>query len=187
MKKLTVVSCVALIAIFSLSGCIDFGEEKTITMDSSKVIEPVFVETVLDPQFEVTINEPVEGEVLEEGDTIQINFQVENLFERNYEVNIRLIIENEHLVANESWEGEIEAGDTFEGSYTWIAEDEGDFVIRVSVHDPILGVMYDEDTVTIQVVEEEDTPGFTPLLFVFGAALAVVVYHKKMSVHLEKV
>jgi len=132
------------------------GYEISIVMDDHKYITAWFVKEadgVVD--FEVTINEPKDGEEFEENENISIEIEVENLHHDDYEVVVPLNIhdDEDNVTANESWMVDIDGHDSLEIEHEWEAEEKGEYEITVSVHDPWLDVIYDEDAVTITVVE----------------------------------
>jgi len=131
--------------------------------------EPTIV-TVVVEDFEVEIID-YDDEV-EEGDTVIVDFKITNTGDIEGTQNIVFSVDG----TNEAIEENITvgAGDTFDGQFTWTAEEEDNYKLEVASED-------DEDTVTVTVGAEEflDVPGFTTVLLILSAVIAVALYYKK--------
>ncbi|MFW5945967.1 MAG: S8 family serine peptidase, partial [Candidatus Natronoplasma sp.] len=136
-----------------------------------------FTHTVLfgDPAyFEVEITD-YDSEV-EGGDTVTVEFTVENTGDEEATQDIVFSIDG---TEENTMEITLEGGEVYSGEFTWETEDEGDYTLEVASDD-------DSDSVTVTVEEEEeedepllDIPGFTTILLILGAIVAVAIYHKK--------
>ncbi len=124
----------------------------------------------LDPgYFEVEITD-YDDEV-EEGDTVTVEFTVENIGDKEDTQEIIFSVEGDE---RDTIEMTLGGGETESREFTWEAEEEDDYNLTVESDN-------DYDTVIVTVEEEEDIPGFTLALFGLGAALAIAVYYKKNS------
>jgi len=85
-------------------------------------------------------------------------------------------------LANETWGAEIDGYDSMEIEHEWMAEEKGEYEISVSIHDPLLDVIYADDEVTVTVEEEDDIdiPGYTISILILGVVVAFVIYYKKI-------
>jgi len=123
-------------------------------------VEPAF--------FEVEITD-YDDEV-EEGDTVTVEFTVENTGELEGTQDIVFSVDGDE---EDSIEVTLDEGEDYDGEFEWEADDPGDYDLEVASDDT-------SDSVTVTVVEEEDpTPGFTLALLVLGAVIAVAIYYKK--------
>ncbi len=136
--------------------------------DEDSVTVTVMEEVIPDPAyFEVEITD-YDDEV-EEGDTVTVEFTVTNTGDEEATQDIVFSVDGaeEDRVENVTLDG----GEVYSGEFTWEAEDEGDYTLEVASDD-------DSDSVTV-TVEEEEVPGFTTMLLILGAVIAVAIYHKK--------
>jgi len=138
-----------------------------ITMDNDKEITAHFEE--YDPAyFEVEITD-YDDEV-EEGDTVTVEFTVENTGELEGTQTIVFSVNGDE---EDTMEMTIGAGESEDGEFTWEAEDEGDYELEVASDDT-------SDSVTVTVEEEEvEVPGFTTMFLMLSAVIAVAIYYKK--------
>jgi len=127
-------------------------------------------------EIKVDIIEPKDDEKFTMGDEIQIEFEVNNPEDKA--IKVSLLIENDERILNETWEGDdIKTEDSYRGTYTWEPEVEGEYNISVAVDGLYLTVRYDQDMVSVTL--EEETPGFTSIVLLIGAVVAVAIYQKK--------
>jgi len=179
---------------FSLDS--DNLESETVTLDDGKVYEDVFIwetkegdagEYTLqvssdDDQDEVTVTvledlDPAYFEInitdyneeVEKGDVVTVEFTVTNTGEEEATQDIVFSIDG---TEEDSIEVTLEGGATFEGEFTWEAEEEGEYELEVASDDT-------SDLVTVTVEEEPAIPGFTTMLLILGSIIAVAIYHKK--------
>jgi len=109
-------------------------------------------------------------EEVEEGETVTVEFTVENTGEIEDTQEIVFSVDG---AEEDSIEVTLEGGKDYSDSFTWEAEDEGDYGLEVASDDTF-------DSVTVTVEEEEpEIPGFTTILLILGAVIAVAIYHKK--------
>jgi len=121
-------------------------------------------------RFEVEITAPEDGAEYEEGDTVTVEYTIENT---GAEEGTQDIVFSVDGVQEDSVEVTLEVDGTYDGEFEWEADDDGDIELEVASDD-------DSDSVTITVEEEDpDVPGFTLAMLVLGAVVAVVVYYKK--------
>jgi len=153
------------------------GTEITIeiTMDDDKEIWAVFEEEEpLEPYFEVEITAPEDGAEYEKGDTLTVEFTITNTGDIVGTQDIIFSVDGTEVDRMENVD--IVSGGTISGEFEWEADDEGDYQLEVASED-------DEDSVEISVVEDDDEwweiPGFTTILLILGAFLAVAIYYKK--------
>ncbi len=140
----------------------------TVTMDTDKEITAVFQEEPDPAYFEVEITN-YDDEV-EEDETVTVDFTVENTGDLEDTQDIVFSVDGSE---DDSMEVTLEAGEDYSGSFTWEAEEEGDYDLEVSSEDT-------SDSVTVTVEEEEpEIPGFTLALLVLGAVIAVAIYYRK--------
>jgi len=121
----------------------------------------------VEPEWEIEITAPEDGDEFEEGDTVTVEYTVTAGYEDTQEIVFSVDGAEE---ATE--EITLDEDEEYNGEFEWEAEDEGDYELEVASED-------DEDSVTITVEEEEVTPGFTFALLVLGAVVAVAIYYKK--------
>ncbi|MFW6064792.1 MAG: InlB B-repeat-containing protein [Candidatus Natronoplasma sp.] len=147
----------------------------TITMDEDKEITAVFEEEEpLEPYFEVEITAPDDGAEYEEGDTVTVEFTVTNTGDIVGTQDIVFSVDGAEVDRME--DVDVASTETYEGVFEWEADDEGDYQLEVASED-------DKDSVEISVLEEDDEwweiPGFTTMLLILGAVIAVAIYYKK--------
>jgi len=147
----------------------DTEEEITITMDEDKEITAVFEEELEPAYFEVEITD-YDDEV-EEGDTVTIDFTVENTGELEGTQEIVFSVDD---TEEDSMEITLDAGEEYNGEFEWETEDEGDYDLEVASEDT-----FDSVTVTVEEDEWWDIQGFTTILLVLGAVIAIAIYYKK--------
>ncbi|MFW5945966.1 MAG: CARDB domain-containing protein [Candidatus Natronoplasma sp.] len=125
-------------------------------------------EVIPDPaNFEVEITN-FDDEV-EEGDTVTVEFTVENTGEEEATQDIVFSIDG---TEENTMEITLEGGESDSGEFEWEAGEPGDYDLTVESDD-------DSDSVTVTVEEEEEAPGFTTMLLILGAIVAVAIYYKK--------
>jgi len=122
----------------------------------------------LDPAYFVVGITYYDAEV-DEGDTVRVEFTVENTGDVKDTQNITLSVNG---IEEATEEIELDEGDEYNGEFTWVTDDAGDYDLEVTTDDT-------SDTVTVRVMEEEDAPGFTTILLILGAVISVTIYHKK--------
>jgi len=130
-------------------------EEVTITMDDDKEITAHFDEA--DPaHFEVEINSPDEGEDFYEGETIRVDYRVENTGDLQGTQDITFLVEGveEDVLSDLILDG----GQVHTDDFTWKADDLGDHGLEVTSEDT-------DDSVTISVEEQPDDPYFSVNIF----------------------
>jgi len=125
--------------------------------------------TLFEGVWDIEITAPEDGDEFEEGDEVTLEYTVTADYEDTQDIVFE--VDGEEI---ETEELTLEAGETYDGEFTWDAEEEGDYELTVSTDD-------EEDSISISVVEEvvEEVPGFTLGLLVLGAIVAVAIYYKK--------
>jgi len=158
------------------------GTEATIeiTMDDDKEIWAIFEEEdePLEPYFEVEITAPGDGTEYYEGDTVTVEFTVTNTGDIVGTQDIVFSVDGDEVDRMENVD--VVSGGTISGEFEWEADDEGDYRLEVASED-------EEDSVEVSVQEEDDElleelleiPGFTTILLILGAVIAVSIYYKK--------
>lgn len=136
-------------------------EEITITMDDHKEITAHFVE---EPYFEVNITAPEDNEEFDEGQTVIVEYTVENLGDVEDTQAIEFWIGDEHICSEEN----VTLNGTHSGEFSWKPEGTGEFEVTVSSID-------DSDRVNIYVAEDKIGPGIGSLWLIGVIAIAVVL------------
>lgn len=112
-------------------------------------------------EFEVSITD-YDDEV-EEGDTVTVEYEVDNTGDVDDTQEIVFYVDDDEEATENV---ELEAGETYEGSFEWEADDEGDYDLEVASDD-------DSDSVTV-TVEEEGIP-WTFLVIIGVAVLLAAI------------
>lgn len=143
------------------------GTEKeiTITMDSDKTINAVFI--AYEAFFEVKITSYDRN--VKEGEYVTVQFRVRNLGEAADTQDIVLRVGG--LEEDRKEDVTLEPGEEYTDKFFWMA-DEGSYLLRVSSDD-------DDDTVPITVEGDQPVPGFTTVLLMIAGVIAVAIYQKK--------
>jgi len=146
----------------------------TVTMDEDKEITAWFEEEPEPDEayFEVEIT--AYDDEVEEGDTVTVEFEVENTGELEGTQDIVFSVDG---TEEDSVEVTLDAGDTYSGEFTWEAGEPGDYDLEVASDDT-------SDSVTVTVEEEPGLierliPGFTTILLMISVIIAVAIYYKK--------
>jgi len=146
------------------------SDEEVITFEIMEDMEITanFID-VAPAYFEVEITD-YDDEV-EEGDTVTVEFTVENTGELEGTQTIVFSVDGDE---EDTMEMTIGAGESEDGEFEWEAEDEGEYELEVASDDTS-----DSVTVTVEEEDEPGIPGFTLGLLVLGAIVAVAIYYKK--------
>ncbi|MFW6064923.1 MAG: Ig-like domain-containing protein [Candidatus Natronoplasma sp.] len=128
--------------------------------------------TFFESVWDVEITSPADGDGFEAGDEVTVEYTITAEYDDTQDIVFS--VGDEEVDTEEI---ELEDGEEHDGEFTWEADDDGDHDLTVATED-------EEDTVSISVGEEEDEdddgiPGFTMLLMVLAAVVAVAIYYNK--------
>ncbi|MEF8873964.1 MAG: CARDB domain-containing protein, partial [Candidatus Thermoplasmatota archaeon] len=157
------------------TGTDQTGENITITMDEDKDITAHFIPEGQNPaNFEVTIDSPEDGAEITKGNDVTVEFTVENTGDLEDTQQIVFNVDGEEV---DTVEMTLAGNESDTGEFTWTADSEGDYTLEVASDDT-------DDSVDISVSADGDgdgdgIPGFTLLLLVLAAVIAVAIYYKK--------
>jgi len=143
-------------------------EQITIIMDDDRELIANFEK--LEAFFKVEVID-YDEEVIE-GDEVTIMYRITNT--GNIEGTQTIIFEAAGEIID-TMELTLEAGEVYESEFIWEAVEEGDYDVGLTSED-------DQSWVTITVEEEDEwweVPGFTTMLLISGAIIAVTIYYKK--------
>jgi len=102
------------------------------------------IEVVEDSFFDVEIVSPQDGEEYVRGETAVIEYTVENTKSMESTQTVEFSVDD---TVEDSVEVTLGGGEAHEDEFSWITEEEGEFVLKVASED-------DEDEVNVSVVEE---------------------------------
>jgi len=125
----------------------DTEEDITITMDNDKEITVLFKE-LGKAYFEVSIVSPQDGEGFEEGDEIVVEYRVTNTGDAAGEQDIELYVNG---VRVETETISLGPDESYQGEFTWYAEEEGEIEFEVRSSD-----QGETDTVSFAVHTVDD-------------------------------